>query len=148
MPLEILPVDYVCRAIVELSKITSNQQIFHIIQPQATTSDIVFEQLKKVGIEIKKTSYHQWRNQILQIAQNSPEHILYPLIPLLPRQRTTNQTPTNNKLQIDNRKTQTILNQLIPPPTINETLIQTYLSHLIQKNLIQKPPSNLRAPLR
>jgi thioester reductase-like protein len=147
MPLEILPVDYVARAIVELSKIESNQQIFHIIQPQPTTSDIVFEQLKKIGIEIEKTSYHQWRDQILEIAQNSPEHILYPLIPLLPRNRTTSQTQTN-KLQIDNSKTQSILNQRINPPTINETLIQTYLSHLIQQNLIQKPPSNLRAPSR
>ncbi|MGH1392475.1 MAG: thioester reductase domain-containing protein [Trichormus sp.] len=148
MPLEILPVDYVARAIVELSKIPSTQQTFHIIQPQPTTSDIVFEQLKKIGLQIEKISYEQWRNQILQIAQNSPEHILYPLIPLLPRQRTTNQTPTNNKLQFDNSKTQNLLNQLITPPSINETLIQTYLSHLIQKNLIQKPPSNLRAPLR
>jgi thioester reductase-like protein len=142
MPLEILPVDYVARAIVELSKITSTQQIFHIIQPKPTTSDIVFEQLKKIGIQIEKISYEQWRNQILQIAQNSPEHILYPLIPLLPRQRTTNQTPTKNKLQFDNSKTQNLLNQLITPPIINETLIQTYLSHLIQKNWIKtKLPS-------
>ncbi|WP_414575222.1 thioester reductase domain-containing protein [Anabaena sp. CCY 9402-a] len=147
MPLEILPVDYVCSAIIELSKISSHYQIFHIIQPKPVSSEIVFEQLKKIGFEIEKTSYDQWRNKILEIAQNSPEHILYPLIPLLPRQRNTSETQTN-KLQIDNRKTQTILNQLITPPTINETLIQTYLFHLIQQNLIKKPPSNLRAPLR
>ncbi|UKP00590.1 thioester reductase domain-containing protein [Nostoc sp. UHCC 0870] len=142
MPLEILPVDYVSQAIVELSKIPSTQRIFHIIQPKPISSDIVFEQLKKIGIEIDKTSYHQWRNQILEIAQNSPKHILYPLIPLLPRNRTTSEIPTNKKLQFDNSKTQNLLNQLIPPPTINETLIQTYLSHLIQQNWIKtKLPS-------
>ena len=136
MPLEILPIDYVVSAIVELEKLRSNQQIFHIIQPQPVSSDIIFQQLKKIGIQIEKTSYKQWRDKILQIAQNSPEHILYPLIPLLPRQRTSSETSTNkNKLQIDNSKTQTLLNQLIPPPIINENLIQTYLSHLIQKNL-------------
>lgn len=148
MPLEILPVDYVCNAIIELSKIATNNQIFHIIQPKPASSEIIFEQLKKIGLEIEKTSYQQWRNKILQIAQNSPEHILYPLIPLLPRQRTTDESQPNNKLQIDNKKTQNILNQLITPPTINENLIQTYLSHLIQQNLIKKPPSNLRVPLR
>ncbi|WP_414526548.1 thioester reductase domain-containing protein [Nodularia chucula] len=142
MPLEILPVDYVCSAIIELSKIGSNHQIFHIIQPKPVSSEIVFEQLKKIGFQIEKISYQQWRNKILEIAQNSPEHILYPLIPLLPRQRTTNESQPTNKLQIDNRKTQNILNQLITPSTINENLIQTYLSHLIQQNLIQtKLPS-------
>ena len=148
MPLEILPVDYVCSAIIELSKIASNHQIFHIIQPKPVSSEIIFEQLKKIGFKIEKISYQQWRNKILEIAQNSPEHILYPLIPLLPKQRTTHESQPNTKLQIDNRKTQNILNQLITPPTINENLIQTYLSHLIQQNLIKKPPSNLREPLR
>ncbi|MDB9316587.1 thioester reductase domain-containing protein [Nodularia spumigena] len=148
MPLEILPVDYVCSAIIELSKIASNHQIFHIIQPKSVSSEIIFEQLKKIGFKIEKISYQQWRNKILEIAQKSPEHILYPLISLLPRQRTTNESQPTNKLKIDNRKTQNILNQLITPPSINENLIQTYLSHLIQQNLIKKPPSNLRVPLR
>jgi len=148
MLLEILPVDYVCRAIVELSKVASHPQVFHLIQTQPVSSDIFLEQLEKIGFEIEKVPYQQWRNQILQIAQNSPEHILYPLIPLLPRHRTSNAFQTNNyKLQFDNTKTQNILNQIITPPTINQDLIQTYISYLIQQNWIQKPSLTLRVPL-
>ncbi|MCC5626532.1 thioester reductase domain-containing protein, partial [Nostoc sp. CHAB 5715] len=48
MPLEILPVDYVSRAIVELSSIPSFGEIFHLVQSQPVSSDIIFEQLQKM----------------------------------------------------------------------------------------------------
>jgi thioester reductase-like protein len=135
LPLRILPVDYVSQAIFTLSTQSQNQS-FHLVQSQPIPSDVIFEQLQKMGYSIKKVPYEQWRNQLLEIASNSPEHILYPLVSLFPRHR-----PQNHQnivpLEFSDRNTQKILNGILSPPPIDSNLIQTYLTYLVQTGHIK-----------
>ncbi|MCC5602611.1 thioester reductase domain-containing protein [Nostoc favosum] len=139
MPLEILPVDYVSRAIVELSSIPFFGQTFHLIQSQPVSSDIIFEQLQKMGYSIKKVPYEQWYNQLLEIANHSPEHILYPLVSLFPRNQTNNVDTNKVRLKFSDRNTQKALNGMISPPNIDGNLIQIYLNYLINTGWMKAP---------
>ncbi|MCC5620395.1 oxidoreductase, partial [Nostoc sp. CHAB 5715] len=126
---------YVSRAIVELSSIPSFGEIFHLVQSQPVSSDIIFEQLQKMGYSIKKVPYEQWHNQLLEIANHSPEHILYPLVSLFTRNQTNNQV----RLQFSDRNTQQALNGVISPPIIDGNLIQIYLNYLIKAGWMEAP---------
>ncbi|MEH1848186.1 MAG: thioester reductase domain-containing protein [Nostoc sp.] len=139
MPLEILPVDYVSRAIVELSSLPSFGQAFHLIQSQPVSSHIICEQLQNMGYSLNKVSYEQWQNQLLEIASNSLEHILYPLVSLFHRNQTNNINTNIVKLQFSDRNTQQALNGVISPPTIDRNLIGIYLDYLIKAGWMEAP---------
>ncbi len=140
LPLRILPVDYVSRAIFALSTKAPQKetyQAFHLVQPQPIASDMIFEQLRKMGYLINKLPYEEWRNQLLEIASSSPEHILYPLVSLFPRYRPNNEQSDNLVLlEFSDGNTRQMLDGMLSRPMIDGGLIETYVSYLIQKGYI------------
>jgi thioester reductase-like protein len=135
MMLDIIPVDYASKAIVNLSKQSVSQnQVFHFVHPQPVSSNVLFEKLRSLGYSIQEIVYDQWHKQLLNIAENSPEHALYPLVSLFPNRRSQVQTST---LKFECQNTLTgLTGTLITCPPIDEQLLNTYISYLIDRGFI------------
>lgn len=139
---DIIPVDYASKAIVHLSKQqTSWGKAFHLVHPHPVSSNLFFEKLRSLGYPIQQLSYKQWYTQLLNIAEHSPEHALYPLISLLPGKNSQAQPSNSSVVKFDCQNT---LNGLtgtsITCPPIDEELLSTYFSYLIHSGVLAPPP--------
>ncbi|NJR62586.1 MAG: NAD-dependent epimerase/dehydratase family protein [Cyanobacteria bacterium CRU_2_1] len=143
MQLNLLPVDYVSQAIVYLSQHSqysqSNHSIFHLVHPQPVSSSVLFEVLRSNGYAVQPLPYDQWRTLLVEIAQTSPDHPLYSIMPLF--------STSHAQLQVDRPvlefDCQNTLNRLknssIVYPSINAQLFKVYFNYLLKQNLIQSP---------
>jgi thioester reductase-like protein len=141
MPLNLLPVDYVSRAIVTISRQSSALgKAFHLIHPQPCSSDRLFTLLRSNGYPIQQIPYDQWRTHLLDIAQNSPDHPLYAIMPLFSTSHTQSQSQDLPILEFDTtHTTQHLQNHDLTCPAIDTPLLKTYLSYLIKHHHISSP---------
>lgn len=140
----LLPVDYVSKAIIHLSQQQQSLgKAFHLLNPQLLDLKMLFNSIRLIGYPLQQISHNQWYSELVKIAENYPEHPLYPLIPFF---ITSNQTQNLRVLKFDCENT---LNELakssIYCPEINEKLLNTYISYLINSNFIhpQQPRISL-----
>ena len=83
MLLDILPVDFVAKTVVYLSQQQSSWgKAFHLIHEQPASSNLLFDRLNAAGYPIERLAYQKWYEQLIGIANNSQDHILYPLVSL------------------------------------------------------------------
>ncbi|QIR40544.1 amino acid adenylation domain-containing protein [Tolypothrix sp. PCC 7910] len=130
----IVPVDYVSKAIVHLSKQeTSFGKTFHLVHPQTLHSNMLIEQIRSLGYAIEQISYDQWREKLIDITQGSLEHPLYSLIPFFTTRQAQAENSQSGFLQIDN---QNVINGLVGTsitcPPIDNQLLSVYFSYLIE----------------
>jgi thioester reductase-like protein len=75
--------------------------------------------------------YKQWYSKLLDIAKNSPEHPLYPLVSLFSPTSSQKAKEKSMNLKFDYKNTiQGLANTSITCPPIDEKLLKTYISHL------------------
>lgn len=78
-----VPVDYVSQAIVHLSKQPQSlTKAFHLVHPFPIRKVEFFEYIQAYGYPLKKLTYTQWREILLQQEQTSPDNALIPFLPL------------------------------------------------------------------
>ncbi|NET07738.1 MAG: NAD-dependent epimerase/dehydratase family protein [Symploca sp. SIO2B6] len=139
---DIIPVDYASKAIVHLSKQQASWgKAFHLVHPQPVSSNLFFDKLRSLGYPIQNVSYEQWYSQLLNIAESSPEHALYPLVSLLPAPNSQTQFSESAVVKFDYQNT---LNGLkgtsITCPPIDDQLLSTYFSYLINSGFLAPLP--------
>jgi len=144
MPLDILPVDYVSKAIVHLSQNPQSQgKVFHLIHPQPASSDGLFAACRTAGYPIQRVPYDQWYRELRAIAQGTDSHPLYPLVSLFSsRSEEASQAPNEQKeVPFDCHNTITGLSDApFAYPSLNETLFATYLNALKKSGALKPPP--------
>jgi thioester reductase-like protein len=144
MPLDILPVDYVSKAIVHLSQNPQSQgKVFHLIHPQPASSDGLFAACRTAGYPIQRVPYDQWYRELRAIAQGTDSHPLYPLVSLFSsRSEEASQAPNEQKeVPFDCHNTITgLADAPFDCPSLNETLFATYLNALKKSGALKPPP--------
>jgi len=134
----IVPVDYVSSAIIHLSKQKESLgKIFHLVHPQILHSSQLINQIRSLGYPIEQVSYEQWRIKLLTSTQGSSDHPLYSLVPFFPARNSKAETSNSGVLQFDCQNTITgLTGSSITCPTVDQQLLKTYFSHLIQKGFL------------
>lgn len=138
MLLDILPVDYVSKAVVYLTQDPNNwNKAYHYIHPQPASSDILFDRLEKAGYAIARIPYQQWYTKLVNIAKNSQDHILYPLVSLFSANNSGEAQNKSFNLKFDCQNTLKGLEaSSIECPAINGELIDTYINYLKKNGLL------------
>ena len=143
---DIIPVDYATKAIVHLSKQQNSWgKAFHLTHREPVSTNLFFEKLRSLGYQIQQIPYKQWQAQLHDIAHNSPEHALYPLVSLLTKSNnssTQSQTAASNSavLKLDCQNTlDGLKNTSIICPEIDEELLNNYFSYLIENGFLAPP---------
>ncbi|MEM9272766.1 MAG: amino acid adenylation domain-containing protein [Cyanobacteria bacterium P01_F01_bin.143] len=152
----LIPVDYAVSAIIHLSQQQNSEgKAFHLINPQPVSTNIFFKKLLTLGYPIKQIADEQWYQQLLNIAENEPEHPLYALVPLLAGESDyDSQTAAleevavkSDEVEADSQSIldrQNTLNGLkntnLTCPAINDRLLDVYFSYLIDNGFLAPPP--------
>jgi surfactin family lipopeptide synthetase C len=129
---DMVPVDYVCSAIAYLARQQASLgRIFHITNPQRVSSNDLIDGLKLSGYDICLVSFDEWNKELNSLSNDQPEqdfaatHSLF--INWLERQMGTEKEP-----HFDCANTISILGNHLTCPTVDEKVLQTYLSYLAQ----------------
>ncbi|MBD2771979.1 amino acid adenylation domain-containing protein [Iningainema tapete] len=132
---DMVPVDYISRAIIYLSRRKESlDKVFHFVNHQSFNSSLLINVLGSLGYPLQQIPYDQWRKYLLKIAEHSPEHTLYPLVSFFPSRSSKKEMSNLGTVQFDCQNT---LNGLagtsIVCPPLDEQLLSTYLSYLIDQ---------------
>ena len=134
----ILPVDYVSQAIVYLSRQErSVGKAFHLLNFQYDYIDKLIQVAHSFGFSIQQISYEQWQHKLMNIANNSPKHPLYSLMPFFPAQGFDSEVIEQEaELKFDCQNTvKGLSNTAIRCPKIDEKIISNYFKCAKQKGL-------------
>jgi amino acid adenylation domain-containing protein/thioester reductase-like protein len=136
---DMAPVDYVSKAVVHLSRQEKSiGKAFHFVNSQPFHSIKLIKLLRSLGYPLQQISNDQWQADLLNIAEHYPEHPLYPLVPLL-----SEQNHNSAALKFDCQNTlDGLANTSIICPPIDDSLLNTYLSYLMQKDFWRLPNIN------
>ncbi|MDB9524608.1 thioester reductase domain-containing protein [Oscillatoria sp. CS-180] len=146
MPLDILPVDYVSRAIVHLSQQPQSLgKVFHLIHPEPASSDGLFAACRTAGYPIQRVSYEQWHGQLRAIAQGQTNHPLYPLVSLFSSRNDEEVVQASDdkphEVPFDCQNAQSGLAEApFSCPALDESLFATYLKALKNSGALKSPP--------
>lgn len=137
---DMAPVDYVSKAVVHLSRQEKSiGKAFHFVNSQPFHSIKLIKLLRSLGYPLQQISNDQWQADLINIAEHYPEHPLYPLVPLL-----SEQNHNSAALKFDYQNTlDGLANTSIICPPIDDSLLNTYLSYLMQKGFLEAPKHKL-----
>lgn len=141
---EMVPVDYVSRAIVHLfQQPESIGKNFHLVNSQTLPWGEFVSWVRSPGYPLEPVTYPQWREQLHRTASNSTDNALYPLLTVFSDAGSGDRTATSSPIQIGDRHTQTALQGTdITCPPVGEELLITYFSYLVRSGYlphVQKP---------
>ena len=127
--LNLIPIDFVSRAICEISQQRKSLgKAFHLINPQSTRIENIFQSIGSLGYSLEEVSLDQWINKLIA----HPENAFYPY-----SFSFQSQLKKSQNLKIDYQNT---LNSLaatdIVIPSIDRKLLQTYVSYFISKDFV------------
>jgi thioester reductase-like protein len=84
-PVDLVPVDYVSRALVYLSRRPESLgKAFHLVNPQPMAWREFIDRLRSLGAPVRELTPERWAGELLRFARRTPDHFLHPLLPLLP----------------------------------------------------------------
>jgi amino acid adenylation domain-containing protein/thioester reductase-like protein len=149
MKLSLTPVDYVCQAIVHLSRQPESfGKTFHLATPYALPWQQLVNEIENFGYPIKAIGYKQWQEQLLEVASSQTENVLSPLLFMFTEWGSENQhsyleTTALAFRPFDCRNTLLGLagtSITCPPLDINE--FRAYFSYLIESGFLVAPISS------
>ena len=125
----LMPVNYVSRAIVNISRRSESLgKAFHLVSRDRLDFSIFTNLIRDFGYELQEVNEEQWQTKLTEIRENQPEHSLYPLISLLASSRNAQ---NGVFLEFDSQNTLEALAKTdLSLPPMDEKLLHTYLSYL------------------
>ena len=130
----LVPVDYVSRAIVCLSQQNSLfGKAFHLINPQSVPFREIFEWVRSLGYSLEEIDYTDWRSKLIEDMENP----LYPYLPNFP-ESPSNTTNTTNLIEYDCRNVvDGLKGSGIKLPEVNQDLFKTYLCYFKESGFLE-----------
>ncbi|MDM9580254.1 non-ribosomal peptide synthetase [Nostoc sp. GT001] len=147
MSVDIVPVDYISQAIIQLSRQKSlNQRIFHISNPQSISWNQLVNWMQNFGYSIEQISFQDWLSKVIFLLPNMSENALYPFFSFLFEKLQEHQQSIPEiyfqpkSLQFDSSNTFTgLVSSNITCPPVDDKLLNTYFSYFIHSGFLQPP---------
>jgi amino acid adenylation domain-containing protein/thioester reductase-like protein len=142
LPMHLTPVDYVSKAIVQLSAQQSSWgQAFHFSNPRPLSLDQLVDYIRSLHYEIKYTDHDNWLTQLLNVDAHQ-ENALKPMLPLL-----TSPGVSYSKylevLNLDNVSCQNVMAGLVETeiccPAVDSQLLEKYFTYFVQSGFLVSP---------
>lgn len=130
----IVPVDYVSRAIVQLAQQPETLgQVYHLTNPQATQLNQVVNWAGSVGSVLQEVPYRTWRSALIDQFQQGLKNELLPMLPFFSSDR-----PEQVEQQVDCRNTlQALAGSGIACPPVDANLIKTYVNYMLASGFLE-----------
>lgn len=138
-PLDMLPVDYVAKAIVHLVRQPDSiGRSFHLAHSRPVSSDLLFQACLAEGYAIRRIPHDDWHRMLLDVAGGTPDHPLFPLVALFKRRdKAVQKNAVSTGRLYDTRNAEAALaNAPFSEPHLNLALFQTYLAAFAQAGAV------------
>jgi len=136
--LDLLPVDFVAKAIIALSLDSDSLgKTYHLLHPEPVSSEILFEVCEQAGYPIKRVSYSEWFEHLSTIAQDDKDHPLYPLVGLFSSRtgRLPSESRVPPELPFEITETTDALARIgLPIPPLDHALFETYVAAMLPRD--------------
>jgi amino acid adenylation domain-containing protein/thioester reductase-like protein len=138
MPIDMVPVDFVSRAIVHLSlKPDSLGKNFHLVNPRPSGLNRLLDQIRSFGYTVERLDYERWRARLLDEAAREADNEAYTLLPLLHHEVFKGQTLS---LRFDCRNTiEGLADSPFVCPQIDGDLLSMYLRYFVRIGFLKAP---------
>lgn len=126
-----VPVDYVSKAIVFLSRQASSVgSVFHITNPHLVSTAEVVGWINDFGYEVKTVPMKLWRQEIVKAAKGSMDFPLYPLLPIFENDTHADEGNAEDMQTFDCRNTvEALRDGAIICPTMTKKQMQLYFKY-------------------
>ena len=142
MAFDVVPVDYVSRAIVHLSRQTpSIGQAFHYNQ-EPVSSESIIDWIDACGYPIARVTYRQWREAIAECCEQSNEHALYPLLSMFQEDLAEDRVETHHSSYRTEKTVAALAASGIGCPAADRTVFTAYLAYLQRGGILPHPSRN------
>ena len=148
--LDVVPVDYLARAIVHLSlRGSSLGKVFQFANPSPMPWEEVFDIAEGMGYALRRLSYPEWRRELGEAASAGGDNALIPFLPLFPEVRAGGDGEPVARdggrkvanVRYDDRNTREGLSgSPVKCPTLDAGLVRTYLDFFIADGFLDPPP--------
>ncbi len=148
LPLDFVPVDYLANAIVHIAtRRADSGKVYHLTNPRPTLLGSMTERLRRAGYPIRKASYAEWLNVLVDFAGKYPAHPFSPFVPIFldpsanPKLTIKEMyfAQTFPEITRDNRDEALKDTGLICPP-VDNALLDLYIRHLRASGFLQTSP--------
>ena len=143
MRVDLTPIDYVASVIVQLSLMPNCiGNDFHPVNPNRPTWDQLIRFVRTAGYDVATLPYKRWRDVLVD--PSSVDNALYPLsfmFPSLPEGRPS--APRDRLFYREDR--QGPCGEQVPPPDIDQALIDACLSYFMRSGFLPEPEETRRA---
>ncbi len=148
--LDLVPVDYVSRSIVQLALGHGDQgsgdrgsgdsakRVYHLNNPQAVSVRDLIEWLVASGYPVQPMPYPAWRAEMLKRSDRQRQTILDAVGPLLALQVSEEIGWLERLPRFQNQRTRQTLTG-VPCPTVNQNMFQAYMTYLQERGLFPNP---------
>ena len=140
--MNMVPVDYVSRAIVRLSlRNESLGKRFHLANPRPVKVDDLVAWIEAFGYPLKRVPYDKWRTDLLNPTKGLREDAMYSLAPLLSMSATIEGPKMVRTIpEFDRRNTAEALSGTeISCPPVDEGVMENYLVYLVRRGFLDSP---------
>ena len=140
--MNLVPVDYVSRAIVSLSlRDESLGKRFHLANPHPVGADDLATWIETFGYPIKRIPYDRWRADLLNPTRGLRQDTLYSMAPLLSMSAAADgPTLVGKAPEFDCRNTNEALSGTgISCPQVDGELMENYLVYLVRSGFLDSP---------
>ncbi|MCC5669145.1 amino acid adenylation domain-containing protein [Nostoc sp. CHAB 5784] len=144
---DLITVDYASKTIVQISKKKESLgKAFHLVPLASENIDLsrLFELISACGYPLKKVSYAQWTDELINQAQYCQENSLFPLISMLTEQVHQGLTAWQlyqNTPNLDCSNTlEAIADISISCPSMDTELLSKYLAYFLDSGFLNTIP--------
>jgi thioester reductase-like protein len=157
LTIDMTPVDYVCKAIVYLSKQeTSLNKNFHLVSEEGLEWKTVVSCIRSAGYHLDELTYHEWLDRLKQSIDILSDHMLAPLLPGFREEDTQIENHQDEEDVIQEEEEEmterggnmgTIVQLALAGiycPSVNRGLIDKYLSYFVEVGFLGAPQHEAR----
>jgi thioester reductase-like protein len=140
--MNMVPVDYVSRAIVRLSlREESLGKRFHLANPHPVSVNDLVAWIEAFGYPLKRVPYHKWRADLINPTKGLRHDGLYSVAPLLSMSAAADGPALVGKVpEFDCRNTTEALSGTeISCPQVDGELMENYLVYLVRRGFLNSP---------
>ncbi|MEG3908710.1 amino acid adenylation domain-containing protein [Microcoleus sp. w2-18bC1] len=137
MMVEMIPVDYVSKAIVGISQAKSSLgQAFHITNHHQISWEYLINWIQSFGYPVKQVSTKKWRQELIHHLNYFPENALHSLLPMFSEEAESQKI----EFKFDNQNTREALSgtEICCPP-LNAELLNIYFSYFLNIGFLSAP---------
>jgi thioester reductase-like protein len=137
MMVEMIPVDYVSKAIVAISQANSSLgKAFHITNPHQISWNYLSNWIQSFGYPVKQVPFANWRRELIHHINYFPENALHSLLPMFTEESDFQKL----EIRFDYQNTLKALSGTeIYCPQINADLLKMYFSCFLNIGFLSMP---------